>query len=196
MEAIELRGAAVISSVWRAAVLVLAAFICVSAPSAARAQTASLEDSVKATFLYRFASFVTWPTDAFAAADSAITICVMGEDPFRRLLETSVRDQTIAGRAIAVRQLATAEGVTACHILYLGAGEQATEQALRAARSAPILTVTDADETPNTRGVIHFVVLDQRVRFHIDDARAAESGLAISSRLLNLAVSVRRRARA
>jgi hypothetical protein len=57
-----------------------------------------------------------------------------------------------------------------------------------------VLTVTDASTDGRVRGMIHFVVVDNRVRFHIDQVRASESGLAISSRLLALALSVRRKA--
>jgi hypothetical protein len=56
----------------------------------------------------------------------------------------------------------------------------------------PILTVTDARAGSN-RGIIHFATVSGRVRFFIDEAAAAQRGLSISSRLLNLAVAVRTR---
>jgi hypothetical protein len=56
-----------------------------------------------------------------------------------------------------------------------------------------VLTVTDAARTPNARGIIHFVVQNDRVRFHIDERAAARNGLSISSKLLSLALSVRHR---
>jgi hypothetical protein len=66
---------------------------------------------------------------------------------------------------------------------------------LRAGYGQPILTVTDGEvDRGNVRGMVHFVIVDSRVRFYIDDARAAESHLGIDPRLLGLAVSVRRRA--
>ena len=41
--------------------------------------------------------------------------------------------------------------------------------------------------------MIHFVVSDGRVRFHIDQGAAGRGKLVLSSRLLNLALSVRGR---
>lgn len=160
----------------------------------AQAQPSASEQLVKATFLYRFASFVTWPAGTFASADSPILICVVGADPFGRSLDAVVQDQRVDGRAFAVRRLRAFSGNEGCRIVYIGSGAQTVEQALRVARDRPVLTVTDAHDRPRTRGVIHFVVLDNRVRFHIDEALAAHSGLVISPRLLALAVSVRRRA--
>ena len=40
---------------------------------------------------------------------------------------------------------------------------------------------------------MNFVVSDNRVRFIVDDEAAAEGGLAISSKLLNVALSVKPR---
>jgi len=59
------------------------------------------------------------------------------------------------------------------------------------AASAPVLTVTDSIDALDAKGMINFVVADNRVRFEIDDAAARRSGLVISSKLLSLALSVR-----
>jgi hypothetical protein len=53
----------------------------------------------------------------------------------------------------------------------------------------PVLTITDAVNAPK-RGVIHFVLVDGRVRFFIDQGAAQRRGLNISSRLLTLAIGV------
>jgi hypothetical protein len=55
-----------------------------------------------------------------------------------------------------------------------------------------VLTVTDARAGP-AQGMIHFTIRQGKVGFHIDDATAARSRLSISSRLLQLAISVRQR---
>lgn len=147
-----------------------------------------LEYSVKANYLVRFAAFVGWPSRAFESAESPVVICVAGRDPFQGALERAVRGQTAHGRALAVRRPTTDEATAGCHILYVGKG--GTTLVPAAESRAPMLVVTDSDST-SERGMIHFVVSDARVRFHIDLAAASRSGLSISSRLLNLALSVR-----
>ena len=156
-----------------------------------RAQTA--EDLVKATFLYRFASFVNWPDTTFADAEAPIRLCVVGAEPLAGQLERAAANQHVNGHGFNVVQLASASGVAGCQIVYV-AGDRVGD-VLRAAYGRPILTVTDgAVDRGNERGVIHFVIIDRRVRFYIDDARAAAGRLEIDPRLLGLAVSVRRRA--
>ncbi len=40
--------------------------------------------------------------------------------------------------------------------------------------------------------MIHFVIFEDRVRFHVDLGQASRSGVALSSKLLSLALTVRR----
>ena len=164
------------------------AFALLSEP---HAQTA--EERVKATFLYRFASFVSWPAGAFPDQQAPIRLCVIGAEPLARELQHAVVGQSVEGRAFAVIQIANPSAAAQCHLVY-AVGER-VDDTLRAVHALPVLTVTDGEvDHGDVRGIIHFVVVDNRVRFHIDDARAAESHLSIDPRLLGLAVSVRRRA--
>ena len=173
-----------------ALLLILAAAFSAPIPSA-QAQRALSEQDVKATFLYRFASFVTWPSDAFPNPQERMRICIVGADPFGALITRAAADQSAQGRTFEVDRLTDPAAARRCHIVY--AVGNLAEETLHAVHGLPVLTVTDASSGGGVRGIIHFVVVDDRVRFHVDEARAAESNLAISSRLLSVAVSVRRR---
>ena len=52
------------------------------------------------------------------------------------------------------------------------------------------LTLTDQATDPTSRGIINFIISDNRVRFEIDEAAAEHSGLTISSKLPGLAARV------
>lgn len=146
----------------------------------------NLEYSVKANYLVRFAAFVDWPPRSFADSRSPVVICVVGRDPFDGALDRAARAQTAHGRALVVRRPGTAEAAAGCHILYVGR----SGGSLVPTGPRPILLVTDGAVSAD-RGMIHFVVSEERVRFHIDLQAASRSRLSISSRLLNLALSVR-----
>lgn len=152
----------------------------------------SLEYPVKAAYLQKLGPFIEWPGRAFTGAQSPFVICVVGPDPFGALLDKAVLGQRLAEHPIVVRRLTAAS--RDCHVLYLGQqNSQAVADALKAVRGAPVLTVTDGARQPGAKGIVHFVVRDSRVRFMIDDQQAADNGLAISSKLMSLALSVRRR---
>lgn len=144
--------------------------------------------AVEAAFLPRFARYVTWPPQAMPKGADPFVLCVIGADPFGGMLEEAARSQSVDGRGIAVRRMDSATNADSCQIAFVD-GNRST-QLMAALGRKPILTVTDASNG-GERGIIHFVVTGGRVRFFINQASAAQRGLAISSRLLALAVGVR-----
>lgn len=168
----------------------IALAVAVPAQAAAR-----LELAVKATYLYKLASYVAWPPSVLPLS-ATLNLCVVGNDPFGRVLDEAVAGQQVDGRPVAVRRLAMIDRQSGCHVAYLGgSSRQSVGEAMRALQGSAVLTVTDADRDSRTHGIIHFEVRAKRVRFHIDDRSAAEGRLGISSKLLDLALTVQPRAR-
>lgn len=175
-----------------ASAVILAGLVLFGQVDAASGAAPSLEYPIKATFLDKFGDFITWPTEAAPT----FSICVLGLDPFGPIIDQALRDKVHQGRPIALARVPDAAAARACHILYIGKTD-ATAAVLTALAGNPVLTVTDAASWNGTpRGMIHFVVSDNRVRFIIDDAAAAAAGLTISSKLLAVATAVNPRAKA
>ena len=172
-------------------VLLVAAAACLSAlaPSPARAQTPTVEYAVKATYLYKFAPFVEWPAAALNASEPLV-ICVVGNDAVADLVDEAVKGQAPGGHPIRVVHLPAAARDAHCHILYVALRGAAAASALGSVRGQPVLTVTDGARDPRATGIVNFVVLDNRVRFEIDQGAAADNHLVISSKLLSLATRV------
>jgi hypothetical protein len=182
-------GAILRSLVLRAAGLaaVVAGLCAAAGPAAAQG---SLEFPLKAAVLTKFAAFVIWPNGAMAPSEP-LQLCIVGDDPFGATLDNSARASG-GERPIAVRRLASVDSESGCHILYAaGSPRQSPAEALQAVRGAPVLTVTDSARGA-ARGMIHFVVFQDRVRFHLDAAQAAQNGISLSSKLLALGLSVKR----
>ncbi|MDO9488878.1 MAG: YfiR family protein [Sphingomonadaceae bacterium] len=152
-----------------------------------------MEAAVKAAFLPKFAPYATWPSAAVPLAGSPYVLCVVGQDPFGALLDEAVVGQRRDVSPISIRRLARVDAQSGCHIAYLGGSPaQPVAAGLAAVAGAPVLTVTDA-RVGRDRGMVHFELRSGRVRFHIDDSAAARASLALSSKLLSLALSVRQR---
>lgn len=174
--------------------LIVAVFGPVTVVSALAAD--SMEYGVKAAFLTKFGSYVEWPATAFISPASSLHVCVLGgDDPFVATLEKIAGTEHINGRSVVVRRLKTVERDTGCHILYIGGTEaQRGAQVIESLRGTNVLTVTDAGGSRQGAGIIDFVIVNNRVRFDIDDEAAAQNGLVISSKLMSLALNVKRRA--
>ena len=171
-------------------ILLVSLFLIIMQGQAAIADE-SLEKRVKAAFLHKFGGYVEWPAAAFDSQDSPLTVCLLGSDAgFNAALEKMAQGSNIHGHPIAVRELATGEVEADCHILYVDTPDpQISAQALEAVRGKNVLTVSDSA----SQGIISFLIADNRVRFNINDKAAAENGLVISSKLLDLAANVTRR---
>ncbi len=149
----------------------------------------SLEPTVKAAYLSKFAPFVDWPAGAFDSPSAPLVICVVGADPLGGNLDRAVQGQKDREHPMTVRRLPAPDAQAACHILFTG-DAAAAETALAGAASRPVLTVTDAGLP--VRGIIAFVRVGDNLRFDIDEERAQQAGLVISSKLLALARTVKR----
>jgi hypothetical protein len=173
-----------------AAATILAALLpCGAGPAAAQ----PTEAAVKAAFLPKFARYIELPASLRPAPGQPYVLCLIGRDAMGRLVDQAAASELVGGAPVAVRRLAGAEGAEACHLAFvLGPTEQSTGQWLAQLARQGVLTITDA-RGGRARGMIHFAVVSGRVRFHIDEAAAAAHGIAISSRLLALAVSVKQK---
>jgi hypothetical protein len=174
------RAASVIRSL--AALAVMAAL----SPGPA-AGDASLEYAIKAAFLAKFTPYIDWPPASFQDATAPIKLCVLGPDPFGVALDRAAAGQRDA-RLVSVLRLASPELAASCQLVFIANAEAARELPA-GLDNQPVLTVSDSEDVP---AMIRFVVVQNHVRFMIDDGAARRSGLRISSRLLNLAVAVKR----
>jgi YfiR/HmsC-like len=183
-----------IRAVFAALAVALALVVALAlAGGGARADDAgALALAVKATYLYKFQPFVTWPEQAPLAAGAPFNICIVGNDPFGVVIDRAIAGQTADQHPLAVVRLAAVPGDADCRILYIAGGDpKLALQALAATAGKPVLTVTDGAGDGGAKGMVNFVISAGRVRFEIDDTAARASGLVISSKLLSLAVSVK-----
>ncbi len=132
-----------------------------------------------------------WPSTAFTSITSPFTVCLLGSsDHFNSTLKKIVQEESVNGRKIVVSEIRTLEREAGCHILYIGTTDpQRSAAFIDSVRGSNVLTVSDNA----SQGIIGFTITNNRLRFNIDAVAAAENGLVISSRLLSLAVNVKRR---
>jgi hypothetical protein len=153
------------------------------------ASAAPSEAQVKAAYLFKFASFVRWPDDVARA--QRFRICVTGRDDVAKVLRDLVRRQELAGMPMEVEEISPGRADLAggCQVLFLGRGVAGARDLRASTAGQPILTV--GDRSSGTMGcVIDFLIRDGRVRFIVDQDRAARRNLELSSKLLDVALAV------
>src|SRR6185436_20495294 len=104
------------------------------------------EYQVKAVFLFNFAQFVDWPSNAFPEAQAPLVIGVLGEDPFGSYLDETVRGEKINNRPMVVQRYRRVDEIKSCHILFISRSEAARlEEIFNGLKGRNILTVGDYD---------------------------------------------------
>lgn len=150
------------------------------------------EYQVKAAFLYTFAKFVEWPPQAFSSPSAAMTICILGENPFGSFLDDAVKDKTVGDRPLAVYRLTDLPAGHECKILFIASSERRRMPALLAAMTTPgVLTVGDTADFASEGGIIGLRLDGERIRLSVNLTAAERAKVRISSRLLSLATIIK-----
>ena len=152
----------------------------------------TLEDRVKALFLYRFPDYVEWP--AAAAERPEVELCV----PRRGAMGTALQDiqnfarrQNADARPRKVREVDRQDDIDSCWVLYVPAAAASNlAPLLRKAAMLPVLTVGESPDFLQMGGLINLKVVDGRVRFDIAKTAGERAGLRFRSQLLQYALSV------
>jgi hypothetical protein len=179
-------GTTAVIGLWRFGLML---GLCAGATAAAaEVSQAPNEYTVKAAFLYNFALYTEWPPDAFRAPEAPLTICVMAAERAEDLLNVATPGRRIKGREVVARQIEWNQGVTGCHVIFLGASHtRRVGELLQMVGNQPVLTVCDSAAAAERGCTIGFIVSDSRVGFDINTAAASKARVTISSRVLALA---------
>lgn len=153
--------------------------------------SAAEEYAVKAAFLFHFAQFVEWPDETFKDANSPLTYCTIGDDPFQGSLDTILSGKTIGTRPFRVVHFKHPQEIQGCQVLFIGAAEKTVlREILAKPKANSALTVGESEHFAQDGGMIGFVLEENKIRFEINLEAAQKAKLKISSRLLALAKNV------
>src|SRR6478736_460717 len=169
--------------------LILGLGLLVTSPLARGQASQPSESQLKAAFLYNFAKFTDWPSNAFTSTETPFVIGILGDNPFGKDLEQTIAGKKISEHPMTIRMFRTMTGITNCHLLFINPAEKASfPKVMETLRGSAVLTVSEADDFIAAGGMINFVKQANKIRFQINDETAKDARLKISSRLLGLAI--------
>lgn len=152
------------------------------------AQENTLEQKIKATFLYKFGNYIDWPEGTFEHDSKSLTIGIIGADEIAKELQVITRDKDVRGRSVIVRTFKPTDSLQEAQILFVGQSERIHMNAILASiRGLPVVTVTEIEDKLSEIGIINFVIDENKVRFDIELGNADYNNIKISARLLGVA---------
>jgi hypothetical protein len=173
--------------------ILAAAWALLFAASAPAQQPRASEYQVKAAYLFNFGKFVKWPDSATPAAGSSFAICLLGQDPFGSVLDSTLAGEALDGKPVTVKRISKPQEAADCRILFINSMEQPhLHEILAALGASSVLTVSDMPDFSRRGGMIQFVLDGERIRFEVNLTSAEAAKLTLSSELLKVATTVRR----
>lgn len=148
------------------------------------------EYQIKAAFLYNFAKFVDWPSNASNDEKNIFKIGILGDDPFGAEISV-IEKKLVRGMPLKIIRAASLSELGGCRVIFLSASiELQLAGILEQLCEKPVLTVGDTSGFAHQGVMINLITVGNKIRFQINQASADRAGLKISSHLLRLAIIV------
>lgn len=156
--------------------------------SAAPVAAADDANSIKADMLCNMAKFVQWPDAVVSQNKGQLVVTILGEDDLAGTLANVLSQRNVNGKPVYVRFARRVQDVRGSQIVYIAASEMLhADEIVAALKGTAVLTLSDTEGFAGKGGMMDFTGTPPRIRFEVSLARAEQSGLRISSRLLAVA---------
>lgn len=146
------------------------------------------EYTVKATFLYNFAIFTTWPDSNF----DAFNLCIYGADPFGKDLDKLVKKKKrINDRNVTIYRTSNIDQLEQCQLVFIShSAIDRLTSVIDTLRNKPILTVADSPGAARRGVTINLAIKDNKVTFEVNLSMVRKAGLNLNAQLLRFATKV------
>jgi hypothetical protein len=146
------------------------------------------EYEIKVAFIYKFISFVEWPSASFPEEETPIRIGVLGDDPFGTALDKLVKEKSVRQRKLEAKRSKDPSDLVECHIVFVAKSHAGNIKSLSGQfHEKHILTIGDSPGFAENGGIINLIEREGKIRFEISTKAAKAAEIRISSQLLDLA---------
>ena len=152
-------------------------------------QSSKIEDeySIKTLFIYNFTKYIDWPA---AVQKNVFEIDVIGESDILKPLNELARNKKINQKPIVIKVI-EAETEAPGDIVFIPFSKsKKLGEVLKNCKGKSALVVTEAPELAVKGATINFKTVDNKIRFELNQAAAKNSGLKLSSQLIELSIPV------
>jgi len=170
--------------------LIASCFLMTNIAQIANAETHTDGRLLKAAFIYNFAKFTRWPENTWKQQNAPLNLCTIGKDELinelKRLTGKTIKDHPVITQSLQNKQIPDN-----CHLLYIASSEKNHyKNILESVHNKPILTISEQPHFARSGGMIEFFRKKDQTRFIINLGITRNTGLTVSSRLLNLALVI------
>lgn len=145
------------------------------------------QSAFKAAFLYHFTEYINWgsikmPTFNFSVLD---------QSPITKQMQTIANEKKIKNKTVLVKEYNSLDALEDCQILFIPANNTTPIETILARYAGkPVLIVTEQEGYGKKGAHINFLISDNRLRFEVNLKAFSNSGIEVSSQLLQHAIII------
>lgn len=152
---------------------------------AAFGQTEKPIHEIHAAMIYNFMKYIQWPDDA----GSDFIVGVLGEDNVFNTLKSYYDGKPKGTKKYSIRKLADASEAITCQVVYIGKNKSKEfENVKNTVVGKSVLTITDSFNLGKKGSCINFKVIDDKLKFEINQASMSGATLKVSGQLSSMAI--------
>ncbi len=138
--------------------------------------------------IYNFLKYIQWPE---TANSGQFVIGVMGDDDVYNTLNSWYGDKERQGRVLRVKKLASAAEAAQCQLVYIGRSSSDSFDAVQqSVQNNPTLVITDKNGLGQRGSGINFKIVNNRLKFELNQNALNASKLKVSSQLAAMAIVI------
>lgn len=138
--------------------------------------------------IYNFLKYIQWPDDQ---GEGDFVITVLGDDDVYNTLNTWYGNKPKNNKKIIVKNATSADDLKDCHLLYIGSkASNLFDEAMAKISNSATLVITDKKGLAEKGSCINFRVINDRLKFELNQSAVTKSNLKVSSQLTSMAILI------
>jgi len=139
----------------------------------------------QALFIYNFTKHIKWQLNA-----PVFNIGILGKSDVFIELSNNLKGKVVDSRTMEVKALNSLEEASQCQIVYLPTSRSKDLPSLLALAGAKGILIITEDDLASKGAGISFLLVEDKLRFKINEEVLVKNGLQVSGGLLSLAVKI------
>ena len=152
------------------------------------AQTEKPIHEIHAAMIYNFMKYVQWPDDG---NPGEFVVGVYGEDNVFNTLKSYYDGKPKGAKKYSIKKINDASEAPTCAVVYIGKNKSRDfENVKNAVTGKPVLTITDSFNLGKKGSCINLKVVDDKLKFEINQASMNSASLKVASQLTSMAIMI------
>lgn len=137
--------------------------------------------------MYNFVKYVQWPEDG----SGDFIIGVAGNDEIFKTMNTWYNGSKISGRTCVIKKIESVTDSENCHVVYIDKVKSSDFDAISSkVKGKSTLLITDKNGLGQKGSGINFKVVDNKLKFELNQKAIESANLRVSSTLSSMAILI------